>query len=57
MILLLLEPWFVFEEGVQLDFFPLVWGNPSSSGSPRTSPLGHLFWAGLDPDPGPPLSY
>ena len=43
LLLLVKEPWFGFEEGMQLDFFPLVWGNSSSSGSPRTSPLGHLF--------------
>ena len=54
LLLLLMESWFVFEEGMKLGFFPPVWGIPSSSGSPRTSPLDHLFWA--DPGPGPPLS-
>ena len=55
LMLLVKESWFVFEEGMKLGFFSPVWGIPSSFGSPRTSPLDHLFWA--DPGPGPPLSY
>ena len=58
-LLLLLVPafWFGFEVGIPLNLFPLVWGNPSSSASPRTSPLCHLFWAGPDSGPEPRLSY
>ena len=59
LLLLLVFPgfWFGFEVGIPLDFFLLVWGNPSSSVSPRTSPLCHLFWAGPDSGPEPRLSY
>ena len=58
LLLLLVQAfWFGFEVGIPLNFFPLVWGNPSSSVSPRTSPLCHLFWAGPDSGPEPRLSY
>ena len=38
-----------------MNFFPLVWGTPSSFGLLLSSPPGYLIWAGLDPCPGPPL--
>ena len=38
-----------------MNFFPLVWGTPSSFVSLLSSPPGYFVWAGLDPGPGPPL--
>ena len=57
LLLLVQAPWLGLEVGMQLNFFPLFGGTPPFSGSPRTSPLCHLFWAGPDSGPGPPLSY